>query len=133
MVCIAMLDAAINKVVRLTITMSPWELERSLASLSYRARLDIRRDLQKAREAHRFERSRHCVYYFQCQGSRVIAWRWSNVDSDAEAIRMRTLVKSLDGRLDVHRANQVFENATRRTLRTPRRGTPSSPAHRAAG
>jgi|SRR5688572_30952172 hypothetical protein len=133
MVCITMLDAAINEVVRLTITTSSWEFERSLASLSYRARLDIRRDLRKAREAHRFERSRHCAYYLQRQGSRVIAWRWSDVASDAEAIRMRTLIKSLEGRLDVHRANQVFEKATRRTLRASRRGTPSSPAHRAAG
>ena len=41
--------------------------------------------------------------------------------------------QSLAGRLDIHRANQVFEKATRRTLSAPRPGTPSSPAHRAAG
>lgn len=133
MVCIAMLDAAINKVVRLTITTSSWEFERSLASISYRARLDIRRDLEEAREAHRYERARHCAYYLQRQGSRVVIWRWSDVASDAEALRMRTLIRSLAGRLDVHRANQVFEKATRRTLSAPRPGTPSSPAHRAAG
>jgi len=128
-----MLDAAINRVVRLTITASSWELERSLSSLSYRARLDIRRNLEKSREAHRFERARNRAYYLQRQGSRVLIWRWRDVACDAEAIRMRTLVKSLEGRLDVHRANQVFEKATRRTLSAPRPGTPSSPAHRAAG
>jgi hypothetical protein len=128
-----MLDAAINKVVRLTITTSSWEFERSLASLSYRARLDIRRDLEKASQAHRFERARHCAYYLQRQGSRVVIWRWSDVASDAEAIRMRAQIKALEGRLDVHRANQVFEQATHRCVSGPRRDTPSSPAHLAAG
>lgn len=132
-VCIAMLDSAINRVVRLTVTTSSWELERVLAWMTHDARLDIRRDLEKDREAHGFEADRHCAYYLRRQGLRVVVWRWSHVASDAEATRLRALVKSLEGRLDVHRANQVFEKATHRTLSAPRPGTPSSPVHRAAG
>ena len=128
-----MLDSAINSVVRLTITTSPWELERILSSLTYEARLEVRRVLDEDQEAHHFETAGHCAYYLQRQGSRVAVWRWSHVASEAEATRLRALIKSLEGRLDVHRANQVFEKATRRTLSAPRPGTPSSPAHRAAG
>ena len=115
-----MLDAAINKVVRLTITGSSWQLERSLASLPYRARLDIRRELEETREAHRFERSRNCAYYLRRQGSRVVIWRWSYVASTSEASRMRDLIKSLDGRLDAYRATRVFEEATHRSVSRPR-------------
>jgi hypothetical protein len=115
-----MLDAAINKVVRLTITGSSWQLERSLASLPYRARLDIRRDLETSREAHRFERSRNCAYYLRRQGSRVVIWRWNYVASTAEASRMRTLIQSHGGRLDVYRASHVFEQATHRCISRPR-------------
>jgi hypothetical protein len=128
-----MLDAAINRVVRLTITTSPWELERILALLTYDTRLSVRRDLDEDMEAHHFQMAEHCAYYLKRQGSRVAVWRWSHVASEAEATRLRALIKSLEGRLDVHRANQVFEKATRRTLSAPRPGTPSSPAHRAAG
>ena len=115
-----MLDAAINKVIRLTITGSSWQFERVLASLSYRARLDIRRDLEETRESHRFERARNCAYYLRQQGSRVVIWRWSYVASTSEATRMRALIKSLDGRLDVYRASQVFEEATHRSISRPR-------------
>lgn len=115
-----MIDAAINKVVRLTITGSSWQLERSLALLPYRARLDIRRDLEQDREAHRFERARNCAYYLRRQGSRVVIWRWNYVASTAEASRMRSLIRSLEGRLDVYRASQVFEQATRRSISRPR-------------
>jgi hypothetical protein len=33
---------------------------------------------------------------------------------------MRALIKSLDGRLDVYRASQVFEEATHRSVSRPR-------------
>lgn len=115
-----MLDAAINKVVRLTITGSSWQLEQVLASLPYRVRLDIRHDLEGTREAHRFERARNCAYYLRRQGSRVVIWRWSYVGSEAEAARMRLIIKSLGGRLDAYRANQVFEQATHRSIGRPR-------------
>lgn len=115
-----MLDAAINKVVRLTITASSWQLEHSLASLAYRARLGIRHDLDESREAHRFEKARNCAYYLRRQGSRVVIWRWSYVASEAEAARMRGVINSLDGRLDVYRASQVYEQATHRSVDRPR-------------
>lgn len=115
-----MLDAAINKVVRLTITGSSWQLEQVLASLPYRVRLDIRRDLDGSREAHRFEKARNCAYYLRRQGSRVVIWRWSYVACGSEAARMRILIQSLGGRLDVYRASQVFEQATHRSVSRPR-------------
>jgi len=115
-----MLDAAINKVVRLTITGSSWQLERALASLTYRVRLDIRRDLEESREAHRFERARNCAYYLRRQGSRVVIWRWSYVASISEANRIRALVQSLQGRLDAYRATHIFEEATHRNISRPR-------------
>jgi hypothetical protein len=115
-----MLDAAINKVVRLTITGSSWQLERVLASLTYRARLDIRHDLEEFREAHRFERARNCAYYLRRQGSRVVIWRWNYVASISEANRIRTLIQSLEGRLDAYRASHIFEEATHRSTSRPR-------------
>ncbi len=115
-----MLDAAINKVVRLTITGSTWQLERSLAHLPYRVRLDIQRDLKETREAHRFERAHNCAYYLRRQGSRVMIWRWSYVASTGEAARIRTLIQSFDGRLDTYRATHIFEKATHRTVSRPR-------------
>ena len=84
-----MLDSAINRVVRLTVTTSSWELERVLAWMTHDARLNIRRDLEKDREAHGFEADRHCAYYLRRQGLRVVVWRWSHVASDAEATRLR--------------------------------------------
>jgi hypothetical protein len=115
-----MLDAAINKVVHLTITGSSWHFERVLASLTYRGRLDIRRDLEEFREAHRFERARHCAFYLRRQGSRVMIWRWNYVASISEANRIRTLINSLEGRLDAYRASHVFEEATHRSISRPR-------------
>ncbi len=115
-----MLDAAINKVVRLTITGSAAQFEQVLASLAYRTRFDMKRNLEEAREAHRFERARNCAYFLRRQGSRVVIWRWSYVASDAEAARMKSLIKSLGGRLDVYRASQVFEQATHRSISRPR-------------
>ena len=128
-----MLDAAINKVVRLTITTSSWELERILGSLGYETRLEVRRDLEVGREARHFETAGHCAYYLRRQDARVMVWRWSHVASEAEATRLWALIESLEGRLDVHRANQVFEKATHRTLSAPRPGTPSLLLHQAAG
>lgn len=116
----AMLDVAINKVIRLTITGSAEQLERILASLSYGTRFSIRRDLGESREAHRFEQARNCAYYLRRQGSRVVIWRWSYVASMGEAARMRALIQSLEGRLDAYRATQVFEEATQRSVNRPR-------------
>jgi hypothetical protein len=50
----------------------------------------------------------------------VVIWRWSYVASDAEAARMRVLIKAIGGRLDVYRASQVFEQATHRSVSRPR-------------
>ena len=116
----SMLDFAVNKVIRLTITTSSWQLDRIKASLSFGARHGLMRDLDRTGEAHRYDESCHCAYYLRRHNSRVMVWRWSYVASEAEAGRMRALIDSLRGRLDVYRANQVFEQATHRSVGRPR-------------
>lgn len=120
-----MLDFAVNKVIRLTITTAPGQLEGLLASLSPGMRLALSRDLDRAGVAHRFDESRHCAYYLRRQNSRVMVWRWSYVASKSEALRMQAQIEALEGRLDVYRANRIFEQATQRSIARPRpRGMP---------
>jgi hypothetical protein len=106
-----MLDAAVSKVIRLTIPTSSAQLKRVFASLSERARHGLRRELTQAGEAYRFEKSRRCAYYLRRDGARVIVWRWRHVASDSKAARMQSLIAMFAGRLDAYRAAQVFELA----------------------
>jgi hypothetical protein len=115
-----MLDAVINNVVRLTITTTPEQLERLLASLPHGVRFGVIRDLEQTGRAHRFENARHCAYYLKRQRPGVMVWRWCYVVSEREATRLRMCIESLEVPLNLHRANRVYETATGRSVGNPR-------------
>ena len=115
-----MFDSAINKVVRLTIAHSLGQLERVLAGHPPGLRIGVKGEIEQSGEAWRYEKARHCAYYMKRQGRGVMIWRWSYIASEQEAARLRALITSLRGPLNEHRANQVFEHATHRTVSNPR-------------
>ncbi|MDP9198408.1 MAG: hypothetical protein M3O07_04235, partial [Pseudomonadota bacterium] len=101
------------------VTTTPEQLERWVASLPHDVQSGIARDLDQTGEAHRFESSGHCAYYLRRQRPGAMIWRWGYVGSEREATRIRTFVQTLGAPLDPHRANQVFERATRRSVGNP--------------
>jgi hypothetical protein len=115
-----MLDSAINKVVRLTIPTTSEQLDLALGSLPHGVRFGVLCELEEAGEAYRYDVAVHCAYYLRVQSARIMIWRWSNVATEQEASRMHAMITSLDGPLDVHRANRIYEYATRRSVSNPR-------------
>jgi hypothetical protein len=115
-----MFDTAINRVVRLTITHSLGQLERLLAGHPPGLRIGVRGEVERYGQAWRYEKARHCAYYMKRQGCGVTVWRWSYIATEQEVARLRALVESLQGPMNEHRANQVFEHATHRTVNNPR-------------
>jgi hypothetical protein len=116
----AMLESAINKVVRYAFATSPGQLERHLASLPHGVRYHLQRGLAQGDEAFHYESARHCAHYLRRRGRGVMIWRWSYVASESEAAKLRNLIASLQGEFGSHHANRVFEQATRRTVGNPR-------------
>jgi hypothetical protein len=115
-----MLDSAINKVVRLTVPTTIEQLSDALESLPHGVRYGVLCDLDEAGQAYRYDAAVHCAYYLGVQSARIMIWRWSCIATEQEANRLRSLVMSLDGPLDAHRANRIFEYATHRTVGNPR-------------
>ena len=115
-----MFDSAINKVVRLSIAQTQEQFERLLEDQPPGLRLGVKAEIERSRESWRYEKARHCAYYMKRQGRGIMIWRWSYVASEDEAGRLRALITSLHGPLDAHRANRIFEFATRRTVSNPR-------------
>lgn len=115
-----MFDAAINKVVRLTIAHSPGHLERVLAGQPPGLRIGVKKEIENSGEAWRYEKARHSAYYMKREGRGVMVWRWSYIATEHEAARLRALITALQGPLDACRACRVFEQATHRTVTNPR-------------
>ena len=115
-----MFDSAINKVVRLTIAHSLGQLERVLAGHPPGLRIGVKEEVEQHGEAWRYEKARHCAYYIKRHGRGAMIWRWSYIASDQEAARLRAIITSLQGPMNEHRASQVFEHATHRTVNNPR-------------
>ena len=115
-----MLDSAINKVVRLTVPTTIEQLGDALESLPHGVRFSALCDLEESGQACRYDATDHCAYYLKLLAARIVIWRWKYIATEQEANRLRSLVMSLDGPLDAHRANRIFEYATHRTVGNPR-------------
>ena len=115
-----MLDSAINKVVRLMVPTTTEQLDRALESLPHGVRYGMLCDLEEARQAYRYDAAVHTAYYLSVQSNRIMIWRWSYIATEQEANRLGTMIMSLDGPLDAHRANRLFEYATHRCVSNPR-------------
>ena len=115
-----MLDSAINKVVRLMVPTTTEQLDRALESLPHGVRYGMLCDLEEARQAYRYDAAVHTAYYLSVQSNRILIWRWSYIATEQEANRLGTMIMSLDGPLDAHRANRLFEYATHRCVSNPR-------------
>jgi hypothetical protein len=115
-----MLDSAINKVVRLTVPTTTEQLDDALGSLPHGVRYGVLCDLEEAGQAYRYDAAIHCAYYLSVQSTRIMIWRWSYIANEQEANRLRAMIMSVDGPLDAHRANRLFEYATRRSVSNPR-------------
>lgn len=115
-----MIETAFNKVVHLLVATTTGELEAVLGTLPHGVRFGVAHQLDQSGEAYRYEAARHCAYYMRRCDEGVTVWRWCHVASPLEAKKLLAMVRALETPLDGPSATRIFEQATRRSVISPR-------------
>lgn len=111
-----MLENTCNQVVSFIHATSADEFEELLARLPDPVKAGLAEELAKFMDAHRYDGSTQRAYYFERQGSGVIAWSWNHVYRPHEAGELIFRVVSSPGTLDENLANECYTRATGRAV-----------------
>jgi hypothetical protein len=115
-------DTVHDNVLRRVIATTAEDSQAVLASLPHGVRFGVARQLDETGEAYRYESARHCFYFLRrwFEDSGIEVWRWSYIDTEQEAARLRALISVVSQPLDAALASWLFEQATFRTVNDPR-------------
>jgi len=113
-----MLEKTYNEVVSFIQATTADEVAQALGRLPDVVKLGLAEEVQKFSDGHRYDENAKRAYYFERQGTGVAIWSWNHVYRPHEAGELIFRVVSARVLLDDKLANECYERATGRAVRS---------------